>query len=114
MLLVYRGLRPPHLFAFGDPGWIASLLPSVPSHEYQYALLPIHLSVLKDRLQVITRQRMRRMHLVDQDLLIAARKFVELLDGNSLGGIKKLYRINADVPEGFEEKQVEDGLFFWD
>jgi predicted GNAT family acetyltransferase len=97
---------------YGDPRVIESLINSLPTGEYQYALLPIHLSILKDRLQISTQHPMWRMHLVDPTLLISEEMDVEQLGIQTLDEIKTLFGKNIDRPDSFTESQVEDGHFF--
>jgi ribosomal protein S18 acetylase RimI-like enzyme len=111
-VLIYHGLNPPHLFAYGNPIHLEGLFHHVPNQEYQYALLPIHLTMLRDRLQLSTRNEMWRMNLAHPDKLERDIEQVKPLDSASIGQIEQLAKSNADFPDAFDPLQIQDGHFY--
>ena len=111
-LLIYHGLNPPHLFAFGNPVHLEDLFHHVPNRVYQYALLPIHLTMLRDRLLLTNRDEMWRMNLVDPDKLERDIEQVKPLDSASIGQIEHLAKSNADFPDAYDPLQIQDGHFY--
>jgi ribosomal protein S18 acetylase RimI-like enzyme len=113
VILTYHGLKPPVLFAHGDPAQVETLFEDVPPGRYQYGLLASHLSRLEDRLQRSSEKSMWRMVLA-RDCFPGAETAVDihLLGLADLDDILELFDTHPDQPEAFDRSQLANGKFF--
>jgi len=63
VILIYRGLDPPVLFAIGQASHLESLFSQVPSARYTYTLLDFSREIIKSRLEIKIEHHMWRMAL---------------------------------------------------
>jgi ribosomal protein S18 acetylase RimI-like enzyme len=113
VLLIYRGLQPPILFADGDGTQMRRLFESVPPGRYQFGLLPDHLALLEKRLErehesvmwrmALARERFPGMRSDDDVVPLGIGDLRELLD---------LFDEHPDQPDSFAESQLVGGFFF--
>ncbi|MGD8814712.1 MAG: GNAT family N-acetyltransferase [Anaerolineales bacterium] len=113
VLLIYRGLNPPILFAYGNPTQAVRLFGRLSPGRYQYGLLASHLAIIEDRLKreneaIMWRMALKRDHFphkqVDEDVVpLGISDLQELMD---------LFDEHPDRPDSFDEGQLANGFFF--
>jgi len=113
VVLTYRGLQPPVLFAHGDPSQVEKLIDTVPPGMYQYGLLATHIAKLGDRLQRTNEKSMWRMAL-DRDQFPGAENLVDIMPLGlaDLEEIMTLFGDHPDQPDAFDKIQLASGYFF--
>lgn len=113
VLLVFRGLTPPLLFAHGDPAEVEALADGVPPGRYQYGLLATHRARLAPRLRFSREVQMWRMVLRPERFPVGeAEAGIERLGTGDLAALYELFDDHPDRPDSFEPSQLEDGVFF--
>jgi ribosomal protein S18 acetylase RimI-like enzyme len=112
VVLIYRGLIPPVLFAHGDPLETLHLLRSAPAGDYVYTLLPIHRGLLGGQLRSTREDAMWRMSLAAEDYRPVRMTRTQHMGPTDLGEIMALTAGHADRPDAFHERQLENGVFY--
>jgi ribosomal protein S18 acetylase RimI-like enzyme len=113
VLLIYRGLQPPILFAHGDSNQMKRLFDSIPPGNYQYGLLPDHLTLLEKRLEREHESVMWRMALA-RERYPGMRSDADVvpLEIGDLRDLRNLFDEHPDQPDSFDESQLAGGIFF--
>ncbi|MEW6569160.1 MAG: GNAT family N-acetyltransferase [Chloroflexota bacterium] len=112
VVLLYRGLEPPVLFAHGDPGSLAGLLPSVPAGRCVYTLRPDARARFAARLVSGHETRTWRMVLEPESFTPPLLEEIVRLGPNDLPHIVTLFGRYPDRPDAFHPRQLETGVFF--
>lgn len=112
VVMVFRGLAPPWLFAHGDPKEVDELLLEVPSNTYQYGLLATHRARLGRRLRPERETHMWRMALRPEDFPAGRSAGAEPLTPKDLPTLLSLFGNHPDRPDSFDSRQLERGIFF--
>ena len=112
VVMVYRGLTPPLLFAHGDPEEVERLLREIPAGTYQYGLLATHRAGLGGRLRSSRETHMWRMGLRPQAFPTGRSSGAEALGADDLPSLLALFGEHADRPDSFDAAQLENGVFF--
>jgi ribosomal protein S18 acetylase RimI-like enzyme len=112
VVMVYRGLTPPLLFAHGEPDEVDQLLSQVPPGTYQYGLQATHRARLTDRLVPARETHMWRMVLRREDFPKKRARGAEGLAADDLLSLLALFGEHADRPDSFDAGQLESGVFF--
>ena len=110
VLLIYRGLTPPVLFAHGDPARLLALFAKVPEGPYVYTLLGTYRSLIADRLTPSGEKRMWRMILKPKELPAVTGQTQPLGEAN-LDEILELFEGQADRPDAFHPRQLGTGIY---
>ncbi len=111
VVLAYRGLTPPVLFAHGDAAEVSTLFGGVAEGEYIFTLLQPDRAALSDRLRVHAEHPTWRMALRPADFR-AAGDHGQPLAPNDLEDMLTLFADHPDRPDAFHERQLAQGLFF--
>jgi ribosomal protein S18 acetylase RimI-like enzyme len=111
VILAYRGLTPPVLFACGAPAEVSALLREVTEGEYIFTLLLPDRAALSDRLRVHAEHPTWRMALRPADFRAAVGQPVPL-GPDDLEDMLSLFADHPDRPDAFHERQLAQGLFF--
>jgi ribosomal protein S18 acetylase RimI-like enzyme len=110
VVLIYSGLRPPILFAHGEPHGLTALFAQLESGNYWYTLRPTDYALFGNRMQADTRSDMWRMRLVD--FQPHHNEQVEALGTGHLVALEQLYGEHADQPDAFLERQLTHGIYY--
>ncbi|MDX1600894.1 MAG: GNAT family N-acetyltransferase [Anaerolineales bacterium] len=111
LVLLYRGLEPPALFAHGDPDGVAELLGSIPGGRVQFGLMGTHRALLRDRLHPFSEEKMWRMAL-KQDRFPGGGDDAVRLGAEDQNEIEALFGDHPDRPDAFGPQQLERGVFY--
>lgn len=112
-ILVYRGLKPPVLFAIGSPAYLDGLFLQLPAGEYWATLRPTEFSRLRKRMVSFSRARMWRMRLVHDQVSVPSPAFeVHPLTSEDVGRIEELFAPHSDRPDAFAPEQVSNGIYY--
>lgn len=112
VVLVYRGLEPPVLFAHGAPESTAGLLGRVPSGRYQYALMGVNRDQLRERLDIEWEHQMWRMVLQPGSMAPVASPEARRLSEDELPAVVNLTADHPDRPDAFALGQLANGVFY--
>jgi len=112
LVMVYRGLTPPWLFAHGEPEEVDRLLRDIPTGTYQFSLLATHRSRLGGRLRAPGETHMWRMVLRLVDYPSGRSQGAEVLKASDLPSLLALFGEHPDRPDAFDAGQLENGVFF--
>jgi ribosomal protein S18 acetylase RimI-like enzyme len=112
VVMTYRGLTPPLLFAHGEPQEVDLLLCQVPPGTYQYGLLATHRARLGDRLRPARETHMWRMALRPEDFPAGRSRGAQPLEAADLPSLLALFAAHVDRPDSFDAGQLENGAFF--
>lgn len=112
VVLVYRGLTPPVLFAHGDSSAMARLVDRLPASDYVYTLRERTRARLGARLASVREVRMWRMVLESEAFVPPLEEETERLGPQDLHQMLDLFDEHEDRPDGFHPRQVEGGVFF--
>ena len=112
VVLAYLGLTPPVLFATGQKEDVVALSIQVPNGEYQYTLLPEHKHSLEHMLSFQSELQMWRMNYKVDNPEIAASPDVHRLSGDDLDSMVALFADQADRPDSFHRRQLEESPFY--
>lgn len=112
VVMYYRGLTPPWLFAHGDPQEVEGLLRELPAGTYQYGLLATHRSLLGGRLRPARETHMWRMVLRLEDFPAGRAEGAEALNVDDLASLLTLFADHPDRPDSFDAGQLTTGVFF--
>ena len=112
LVLVYRGITPPVLFAMGSTSRLEELFPRVPRGRYIYTLLGNCRAILRQHLKIETENHMWRM-VLNQDAFpgIPEEGVVKLQMAN-LADIQTLFSAYPDQPDAFTPEQLQKGIFW--
>lgn len=111
LVLLYRGLEPPALFAHGDPEEVSELLGAIPGGQVQFGLMGTHRSLLGDRLHPFNEEKMWRMALKEDRFPGVGEESVRL-GPDDLEEVVALYSDHPDRPDVFGPQQLERGVFY--
>jgi len=116
VILLYRGIDPPVLFARGDPSQFGRLSRQVPPATYTFTLLGVHRAALAERLRPEREQRMWRMVAKTVDFAETSDERARPLGPADLPAIQELFASHPDRPDAFHPRQLLSGPFFgvWD
>lgn len=112
VVLVYRGLMPPVLFAQGNHAEIPALFKGVAGGEYAFTLLRPDRAALHERLRVHGEQATWRMALRPADFRAAGGGHPLPLGPGDLEDMRALFADHPDRPDAFHERQLALGSFF--
>lgn len=112
VVLMYRGLEPPVLFAHGAPESTAALLSRVASGRYQYALMGVDRDHLRERLSIEWEYQMWRMVLQPGSFAPVAAHEPRRLSENDLKAVMRLTADHVDRPDAFAPGQLSNGVFY--
>ncbi len=111
VILAYRGLTPPVLFAHGDGVEVSALMHAVAEGEYVFTLHLPDRAVLSDRLRVHAEHPMWRMAL-RLEQFHAAGGNPQPLGPDDLEDMLALFADHPDRPDAFHERQLAQGVFY--
>jgi ribosomal protein S18 acetylase RimI-like enzyme len=112
LILIYRGLTPPVLFAMGHPQGVENLFLKIPMGRYTYTLLGYCRAMIQDRLMIEKENHMWRMALKPDEFPGSHVEGVVKLNLDNLDGIHKLFSGHPDQPDSFALDQLQKGIFF--
>jgi RimJ/RimL family protein N-acetyltransferase len=112
VLLRYRGLNPPVLFAHGTPDATIPLLEQIPPAQYQFSLQRDLRSAIDARLRPSADQCMWRMVLDRQVEPTRSNRAMRQLHREDLPAITDLFGEHPDRPDSFHPEQMEDAPFY--
>jgi GNAT superfamily N-acetyltransferase len=112
LILIYRGLEPPVLFAVGQPLQLESLFSQIPGGKYTFTLLGFARELIKPRLTVEVEHHMWRMVLKSGEFPGTQSKGVVKLKVVNLEAINDLVSNQPDQPDSFVPMQLEMGPFY--
>jgi GNAT superfamily N-acetyltransferase len=111
IILLYKGLTPPILFAHGPVNQVHDLMKQLPSGEYQLSLKNEYLDELPG-IQVLKRIPMIRMVLRDFPVQLDRNPEIVPLTPDDQSAIETLFSRHADAPDGYHPRQLGDGHFW--
>ncbi len=111
VLLVYRGLEPPVLFAYGAEEECERLVSHVPPGRYVYTLLPALRRRLERQLKILHEVDMWRMVLTAQRLPARLGEGCVRLGPADQSALEALFDGHPDRPDAFHPRQLETGVF---
>lgn len=112
VVLLYRGLQPPVLFAHGEPQGVAALFDRVAGGQITFTLQPTHRALLKDRLQPRGETNMWRMVLRPADFPGRTDLPVVPLGREHAPAIEELLAGQENAPDSFSLGQLDSGIFY--
>ncbi len=112
VVLVYRGTDPPVLFAHGDPAGLEASFREIEPGEYAFSLTGTQRELIRERLRPWQEQRMWRMSLKPQEFPGGTDDEVIPLGLADEDEIVALFADNADRPDAFYPRQLDQGTFF--
>jgi hypothetical protein len=112
VILIYRGLDPPVLFAIGQASHLESSFSQVPSGSYTYTLLDFSREIIKSRLEIKIEHHMWRMALKIEQFPGTQSQGVVKLGLANLEAIQALVSGQPDQPDSFVPMQLEMGSFY--
>jgi ribosomal protein S18 acetylase RimI-like enzyme len=112
LLLIYRGLEPPVLFALGQPQGVERLFSQVPQDRYTYTLLGYCREMIRDRLKIESENHMWRMGLKPEEFPGTSADAVVKLRMADLDAIQRLFNGHPDQPDAFMPSQIQNGIFY--
>ncbi len=112
VLLLYRGLDPPILFAHGTPDETSPLFEHVPPGQYQFALQRDLRAMIDAKLRPQGEQSMWRMVLDQRVECTTSSHAMRQLQREDLPAIIDLFGEHPDRPDSFHPKQIEDAPFY--
>lgn len=110
--LLYRGLRPPVLFAHGGLDGLGALAARLPASRCVYTLLPGARSRFAPRLETHHEVKMWRMVLEPESYRRPLLKDTVRLSPHDLPALRSLFARHPDRPDAFHPRQLESGIFF--
>jgi ribosomal protein S18 acetylase RimI-like enzyme len=111
LLLRYRGLEPPILFAMGDAERLKSLLAHIPGGSYQISFPESVLASMPANITILDKIPMWRMWIGLGPITQSTGIEVSLLGADDLEAIEQLYEGRPDAPDGFHPRQLGLGPF---
>ncbi len=111
LLLYYRGLEPPVLFAIGGASQLELLFASVPVGKYQISVKQEHLASLPANRYALEPVPMWRMWMRPSGLNLTPGIEVDQLHAVDEIPIARLYNGRSDAPDGYHARQLALGPF---
>ncbi len=112
LILIYRGLAPPVLFAMGQPNRVENLFRKITQGRYTYTLLGYCRAMIQDRLMVEQENHMWRMALKLDEFPGTHAEGVVKLSMDHLDIIHTLISDDPDQPDSFAPDQLQKGIFY--
>ena len=112
LVLIYRGLTPPILFAMGDPQRLAGLYNQIPTGQYAFSLREDGLLALKPWAQIEEQIPMQRMLLAPERFPSNLGRGATPLGAADLERVEELFAQQPDQPDAFSAYQLQRGVFF--
>ncbi len=112
VMMIYTGLEPPVLFAYGDSIELEKLFKEVPSGIYQYSFMKGFRAIIANRLQPSVETIMLRMSLKPNEFPPESAQDAFRLDASDLPAVRSLFAHYQDRPDAFQESQLQSGFFF--
>lgn len=112
VLLLYRGLAPPILFAHGAKNETYTLFDHIPPALYQFTLQHDLRTMIDIKLRSLKEQRMCRMFLDRRVEFVTPSHDARRLRREDLPAIMVLFGDHPDRPDSFHPKQIEDAPFY--
>ena len=112
VLLLYRGVDPPILFAHGTPDETSPLFELVPPARYQFALQHDLRATIEKKLRPQSEERMWRMFLDRQVEPAKSNPDARRLQREDLPAILELFGEHPDRPDSFHPMQMKDAPFY--
>lgn len=112
VVMIYRGIKPPVLFATGQPQSLRILLTQVAPGNYLYTLPGYVRAILRRRMRIKKEVRMWRMSLKKNQFLEWPCQEVGRLGVNDLDKIAALFDDHPDRPDAFTPEQLNLGIFY--
>ncbi len=111
VVLIYRGLDPPVLFAQGQDDECDALLAEVPAGRYVFTLRPSLRQRWDRRLRVSHETEMWRMILAAPSVPASAGTGCIRLGPDDVQALEALFDAHPDRPDAFNPRQLETGVF---
>ena len=111
VVLIYRGLEPPVLFAHGEEDECVGLLAQAPAGRYVFNLRAALRQRLATRLEIVHELDMWRMVLDSRTLPANAGEGCIRLEAADLTALQVLFNDHPDRPDAFHLRQLETGVF---
>jgi GNAT superfamily N-acetyltransferase len=112
LLLQYGGFEPPVLFAHGDPAECRGLLQVLPAGPVMMTLRSEMLNAFSEPLDATAPLAMWRMVLQSEGDPSRTGADAQRLGPADLEAVEALYRGQADRPDAFHPRQLEQGVFY--
>jgi ribosomal protein S18 acetylase RimI-like enzyme len=112
LILIYKGLDPPVLFAIGQPSQLEILFSQVPGGRYTYTLMGFPREIVKPRLKIEIEHHMWRMTLKADEFPGTQSQAVVKLGLEHFEAIQGLVSGYPDQPDSFTPMQLELGPFY--
>jgi ribosomal protein S18 acetylase RimI-like enzyme len=112
LILIYRGLNPPVLFAMGPLRDLETLFQEIPSRRYVYTLMGYCREMIRSQLKIEVENHMWRMVLKPDEFPGTTAEGVVKLGVPDLKVILELFADHHDRPDAFTSAQLEKGIFF--
>lgn len=112
LVMVYRGLTPPLIFAHGEPNEVDRLSEAIPDGTYQYGLLATHRARLSPRLRSAREVHMWRMAFRPEDFPAGLAEGTVRLTPGDHAELVNLFADHPDRPDSFDRRQLEGGVFY--
>ena len=112
LLLRFRGLTPPVLFAYGDPEQTHDLIATLGPGPYAFTFDLPTFSRLADALEVESKVEMHRMYLAGEPPQSAVQQQASRLTAEDSPAIDRLFGDHPDRPDAFHPAQLKAGSFF--
>jgi ribosomal protein S18 acetylase RimI-like enzyme len=111
VVLCYKGLTPPVVFAHGNVASILGLIKLITNGEFQISLRDEVLSNLPATLEIVTQIAMWRMWFARRMDTRSVKIKVAPLTIHDREEIADLYRDKIDAPDGYHHRQLDMGPF---
>jgi ribosomal protein S18 acetylase RimI-like enzyme len=112
LILIYKGLDPPVLFATGQPSQLEILFSQIPEGRYTYTLMGFSHEIIKPCLNIEIEHHMWRMALKVDEFPGSQSQAVVKLGLVNLEAIQDLLSGQPDQPDSFLPAQMEMGPFY--
>jgi GNAT superfamily N-acetyltransferase len=112
IILIYRGLNPPILFAMGQPEGLEVIFREIPSGRYTFTLMGVTREMIREQLEIETENHMWRMALKPGEFPGTSAEGVVKLSVADLDAIQKLFNEHQDQPDSFTLNQLRTGIFY--
>lgn len=112
LVMIYHGLRPAVLFAFGDPQTLAGLYNQIPIGRYAFSLKQEALQALEPWAQIKKKTPMERMLLMPERFPPGLGEGAIRLKAADLRSVEALFAQEPDQPDAFSAYQLRGGVFY--
>jgi len=112
LLLRFRGLTPPVLFAYGDPEQAVALMAALEPGRYAFTFDLPTFAELTGVLTIESQVEMHRMYLAGEPPQPAAQERASRLTPQDVPAIAELFGEHPDRPDAFHPAQMQAGSFF--